>query len=1248
MAESSYMQPSIPKFDGHYDHWAMLMENLLRSKEFWSLIENSVTVAPVNATAEQQQIANESKPKDLKAKNFLFQAIDRTILETILNRETSRDIWESMRQKYQGSNKVKRAQLQALRKEFEMLHMKDNESVDAFFSRTLAITSKMTAHGETMTQTIVVEKVLRSMSSRFNYVVCSIEEAHDATTLTIDELQASLLVHERRMQPLHDRDEEQALKISSINRGRGRGRMGGRSGGRGSGRQTNYAEYDKNQEVLLMTQATDRNNDNSRLEMWFLDSGCSNHMVGRKDWLFDFDDSFREMVKLGDNSKMPVMGKGNLKLCIGGIIQVITEVYYLPGLQNSLLSIGQLQQKNLTIVVSNDLCKVYHESRGLIMSTQMTTNRIYGHLSHKGLSILTKKEMVKGLPVLQETTETCEDCIIGKHQRDSIPMSANWRATEELQLVHSDICGPINPTSNGGSRYFITFTDDFSRKTWTYVLTEKSNALTIFKKFKAITENESNCKLKCLRTDRGGEFTSTEFNDFCSEHGIKRQLTTAYTPQQNGVSERKNRTIMNMVRSMIAEKGVPKRFWPEEVLWATLILNRSPTLSDKEMTPEEAWNDPKSVKCVHLGISDESKAYKLYDPVSKKIIISRDVIFDETKGWDWNEKPTKQRISIEDHAESSATVSETDSEWQEPTQADGVNVTNEVINDHVSDTESSENDEDVVTNLGPRVRRPPAWTRDFVTNLEHQEDEELQNLVMFSNESDPRTYEEAAKFEVWRKTMDQEIESIEKNDTWELTDLPNGSKKIGVKWIYKTKYNESGKVEKYKARLVAKGYSQQHGIDYNEVFAPVARWDTIRTVLALLASKGWNVYQLDVKSAFLHGELIENVYIEQPLGYQKEGKNKVYKLRKALYGLKQAPRAWYSKIETYFAQAKFTKCPYEPTLFVKQDTEGRMLIVSLYVDDLIYTRNDEKMFNDFKKSMKSKFAMTDLGKMRYFLGVEVKQADNGILVYQQKYAQDILSTFGMEICNTVCSLIVPGNKLIKDEGGKLVDATEYRQMIGSLMYLLATRPDLTFSVCLIARYMERPTKLHLAAAKRVLRYLKGTIGLGIWYKNVSKDVKLEGWTDSDYAGDMDDRKNTSGYVFSYASGPISWSSKKQPIVTLSTTEAEFVVAASCACQAVWLRRVLEQIGESQVNGTAIFCDNSSSIKLSKNPVMYGRCKHIDVRYHFLRDLTKEGVVELKHCSTQEQLADIMTKALKLDNFCKLREDLSMCDVADVV
>jgi hypothetical protein len=238
---------------------------------------------------------------------------------------------------------------------------------------------------------------------------------------------------------------------------------------------------------------------------------------------------------------------------------------------------------------------------------------------------------------------------------------------------------------------------------------------------------------------------------------------------------------------------------------------------------------------------------------------------------------------------------------------------------------------------------------------------------------------------------------------------------------------------------------------------------------------------------------------------------------------------------------------------------------------------------------------------------------------------------------------------VKDENGKASDPTTYKQMVGCLMYLLATRPDIAFSVCLVARYMERPTEIHVAAVKRIMRYLKGSLSFGIWYRSGDvDDLQMIGWTDSDYAGDSDDRKSTSGYVFKLASGAISWSSKKQPIVTLSTTEAEFVAAASSACQAVWLRNVLSHLGCNQKNGSVILCDNSSSIKLSKNPVMHGRCKHIDVRYHFLRDLTRDNVIELRHCSSQDQLADVLTKPLKLESYCRLREGLGVVDLSIVM
>jgi hypothetical protein len=413
-------------------------------------------------------------------------------------------------------------------------------------------------------------------------------------------------------------------------------------------------------------------------------------------------------------------------------------------------------------------------------------------------------------------------------------------------------------------------------------------------------------------------------------------------------------------------------------------------------------------------------------------------------------------------------------------------------------------------------------------------------------------------------------------------------------------------------------------------------------VISLAVQKGWMIYQLDVKSAFLNGELNEEVFVTQPSGYEKtRHEYKVYKLKKALYGLKQAPRAWYSRIETYFLSAGFKKCPYEHTLFIKTTDGGTTLFVCLYVDDLIFTGNDAAMFKDFKQSMMNEFEMTDLGKMKYFLGIEVLQRPDGVFIGQRKYAQEVLDRFKMDQCNPVKNPVVPGNKLSKDEDGVRIDSTLYKQIVGSLMYLTATRPDITFVVSLISRYMEHPTEMHLQAAKRVLRYVKGTSSLGVFYKKEGNQ-ELLGYTDSDYAGDQNDRKSTSGYVFLMSSGAVSWSSKKQPVVTLSTTEAEFISAAYSACQVVWLRRILKELCHDQSKSTVVYCDNVSAIKLSKNPVLHGRSKHIDIRFHFLRDLIREGIVELVQCSTHEQIADILTKPLKLDVFLKLRDMLGVC------
>jgi len=540
-----------------------------------------------------------------------------------------------------------------------------------------------------------------------------------------------------------------------------------------------------------------------------------------------------------------------------------------------------------------------------------------------------------------------------------------------------------------------------------------------------------------------------------------------------------------------------------------------------------------------------------------------------------------------------------------------------------------------------RVRKPPVWMKEYITGKDLTNEEDTY-FVMFAG-GDPVTYNQASKSQHWRDAMDTEIQAIQRNDTWELVDPPPNCKIVGVKWIFKTKLKETGEIDKFKARLVAKGYTQEEGIDYREIFAPVARLETIRTVVALAAIRRWTIYQLDIKSAFLHGAINEDVYIEQPPGYVSQGReHKVYKLKKALYGLKQAPRAWYSKLESFLAINKFLKCPHEHTLFIKKEEGGKILIVCVYVDDLIYTGNHELLFQEFKAMMMNEFAMTDLGKMRYFLGIEVLQSCDGIFIGQKKYIKDVLTKFNMLDCNLVENPIVPGTKLLKTDKGAEVDSTIFKQLVGSLMYLNATRPDIAYSVNLISRFMEHPKDNHVLAAKRILRYLQGTQKLGIFYKAGGHE-DLISYTDSDYARDLEDRKSTSGYIFMIGGGVISWASKKQLVVSLSTTEAEFIAAAICACQCVWLKRVLEHLEHFQEGATALFCDNVSTIKLSKNPVLHGRSKHIDVRFQFLRDLCNDGVIKLDYCSTEEQLADIMTKPLKVDNFQHLRNELGMIE-----
>ncbi|KAB2626152.1 hypothetical protein D8674_017812 [Pyrus ussuriensis x Pyrus communis] len=752
-------------------------------KEYWSLIETGYEEPAKGAqplSEARQKKLDAMKLKDLKAKNYLFQAIDRSILETMLEKDTSKKIWDSMKTKYEGNARVKHSTPQALRRDFETLEMK---------------------------------------------VVCSIEESRDLDAITIDELQSSLTVHEQKFH--RSSNVEQVLKVttdvrtegsSSTYRGRGRGRSNYRGRGRGRGgqvfnkdtvefykchnlghfqyecpkweKEANYADVTEEDDMLLMAflelpEQTDA---------WFLNSGCSNHMCGSQGIFTNLDETFVHSVKLGNNSRMNVVGKGSVKLFLNGITHIVHEVYYVPELKNNLLSIGQLQERGLTILIQEGVCKIYHPTKGLIIQTEMSRNRMfilraqtlvstnvqparclhtstqdlpylwhrrYGHLTHKGLRILQQKKMVRGLPQFQTSNTTCTVCIQGKQHRTEMPTKSTWRASQPLELIHADICGPISPTSNSGKR--------------------------------------------------GGEFTSTGLVDFCKENGIKRQLTTTYTPQQNGVAERKNQTVMNMVRSMLSEKKLPKTLWPEAVNWAIYVLNRCPTLAVKDITPQEAWSgikptvehlrvfgslahvhvpdvkrgklDDKSFTCILLGVSEESKGYRLFDPIAKKIIVSRDVIFEEEKQWDWDVSYEGQIMiglewgENEENGEEEEGVRENEN---------GSEAREERNVGESSVGERSESSEETQDELGEdewrvyegRVRRPPSYLSDYVTGEGLSDDEA--HMVQVVPTEDPIRFEEAVKEEKWRQAMDSEISSIEKNKTWSLSELPTGAKRIGV------------------------------------------------------------------------------------------------------------------------------------------------------------------------------------------------------------------------------------------------------------------------------------------------------------------------------------------------------------------------------------------------------------------------------------------------------------------------------------
>ncbi|KAL8116648.1 hypothetical protein AgCh_022990 [Apium graveolens] len=514
--------------------------------------------------------------------------------------------------------------------------------------------------------------------------------------------------------------------------------------------------------------------------------------------------------------------------------------------------------------------------------------------------------------------------------------------------------------------------------------------------------------------------------------------------------------------------------------------------------------DDRSKPVINLGKEPGTKAYRLYDPESKQLHVSRDVVFEEKKVWPWEKQQEEVTVAQQSYfTESRGSVST-----------------------EVSSGESSQSDSE------PRRFR-------LLSDIYNDAEEvELGEELFLMGIDEPVNYEQACKKKEWKTTMEKEIESIENNNTEKLTELPPGSNAIDLKWIYKLKKDTNGIVVKHKARLVAKGYVQVHGVDFEEIFAPVTRMETVRLILALSAKHGWEVHHLDVKSAFLNDVLDEVVYVSQPEGFVKEGQeHMVYQLYKALYGLRQAPRAWYAKLSRCLEEMGLTRCPYEHAVYTKKEG-NKSLIVAVYIDDLLITNTSTSIIERFKKEMSTHFDMSDLGKLAYYLGIEVQQSGGLIKLKQTAYAKKMLEKASLNDCNPTKYPMDPKLLITKDEGGVAVNSTEFKSLVGGLRYLVHTRPDLAYAVGIVSRFMERPTQMHLNAVKRILRYVKGTLNYGLVYSKDSKNNMISGYSDSDHGGNLEDRKSTAGMAFYLNECLISWVSQKQKCVALSSCEAD--------------------------------------------------------------------------------------------------------------
>lgn len=1295
---------SVPKLKGreNFDEWTFAIENVL-------VLDGMLhCVRPV---AEK-----EIKPEDdAKARAKLCLTIDPALYVHIKTTKTSKELWDKLKSLFDDSGFSRKI---SLLRHLISIRRENCEDMTAYVTQIVETSQRLSGTGFEITDQWIGSLMLAGLPDKFTPMIMAIE--HSGIAITADVIKTKLLDSEPlELLTLKDAQNTESAFASKWEKFKPKYGNTNQSGNSGKST-TNVKMTSKNKNITcykcktpghyrnqcpMLEKSSKYKSSNAfsavflsakySKDDWYVDSGASVHMTAVQSWLQEVSspETCTEIM-IANNEKLNVLCKGSIEISTQqGYDIKIKDVLFVPGLTTNLLSVSQIIKNNNSVSFSNSQCLIHNAKNELVAvanlidgvykldlrntpapkcliarESALLWHRRLGHINTKDLTKM-KNGSVEGVDYkdsFKVTKSNCTVCCQGKQPR--LPFPTGTRATAVLEIVHADVCGPMETQSIGLSKYFLLLVDDYSRMSFVYFMRQKNEVYKYFREFKAMVEKQKNVQIKILRTDNGGEFCSKEMEGFLKSCGIIHQKTNPYSPEQNGMAERNNRTIIEKARCLLFDADLGKKFWAEAVSTAVYLKNRSIVSGLNDKTPFEMWQgtkpnlsnirifgspvmvhvpkekrnkwDKKAQQHILVGYSEHVKGYRVYNPVTNQVTTSRDVVVMESLVSEAMHATTETTWNVEESlADPVGDDRSVGAECLERSELD---------TEENSDSESSqltfyEADETYVPDCSPLGS--PSHSPEQISDRpkrERRKPDRYNQTGLLATEDTELTVTEALngpESEQWKKAMDEEMESFRKNEVYELVDAPKGATIVKCRWVLKKKIKSDSEVQ-YRARLVAKGFTQKRGLDYSKTFSPVVRHSTLRLLFAISVKLRLNITQLDVKTAYLNGHLNEEIYMCAPEGYVSETSGKVLKLNKAVYGLKQSALAWYERVSDVLCKNEYKNCIQEPCLFIKMCKDIK-IIIALYVDDFLIFSNSKNETKKLKDILNSEFEIKDLGEVKQYLGMNISvQKDCNkyeITISQQQYIEELLLKFNMSDCSTIDTPIE--NKLNIPKAEKCTVGLSYQKLLGCLMYLaVMTRPDITYSVSYLSQFNTCYSTEHWNYAKRVLKYLKKTKKYCLKFSSHGGD--LQGFVDADWASDNLDRKSYTGFCFVMSGTAISWQSRKQRVTALSSTEAEYVALSEACREAVYLRELLYELTGS-LSTIRLSCDNQSALKMATNHQCHNRTKHIDVKHHFVRETVNSGKVKVNYLSTNEMPADLLTKGLSAVKHYKFMESLGI-------